>query len=314
MQRALLGLLCLMAFLLPACAGKEPVKRILNDYSMTAIEPPRNDMTLGELYIQPNLTRPIIFPGSVDGSSIDRVMTECGRDASLHDISFNRSFTLNAEAALIGSTAAVLASQGATSYSVTFCNPKHFTLPLHTLAANILPTFDDLTQSLLVGETYYIASLLRVDGMEYTFKDNSGAAVDLGQTLGEVAAKLNAEVSAAKQSTLIFNSPRFIGFSMNKLIITKSGEGEEQQLWADIEGRTIRVVRRKATDPADATRESEAVIATVVEPQADMRGQRTAEGAAMTETTTVAFRNFVMEAQEVPQEELTQSQQAATAQ
>lgn len=314
MKRTILGLLCLMAFLLPACAGKEPVQKMLDDYNMTAIEPPRNDMTLGELYIQPNLTRPIIFPGSVDGNSIDRVMTECGRDASLHDISFDRTFKLNAEAALIGSTAAVLASQGATSYSVTFCNPKHFTLPLHTLASNILPTFDDLTQSLIVGETYYIASLLRVDGMEYTFKDNSGAAVDLGQTLGEVAAKLNAEISAVKQSTLVFNSPRFIGFSMNKLIITESGEGEETILLADIEGRIIRVVRRTATDPADAAGESEAVIATVVEPQADIHAQREAEGAVMAGTATVAFRNYVMEAQEVPQEELTQSQQAATAQ
>lgn len=287
---------------------------------MVAIEPPRNGMTLGELYTEPNLTKLIILPHSVDGNSIDAIMTECGRDASMHDISFDRTFKLDAEAALIGSEAAALKSQGATSYSVAFRGPKHFTLSLHSLADKILPTFDELTQQLIVGETYYIASLLRVEGMEYTFKDNSGAAVDLGHTLHEVALKLDAEVSTKKHSTLTFDSPRFIGFSMNKLIVTKVGEGEETQLWADIEGKTVRVVKRAQPEITVAAAPPAPAEAAAMEPVAEVRPVGEAgrspdpDSAAMSQTATVAVRNFVIEAQEVPHEELERSQRGLTAQ
>ncbi|MFH1913008.1 MAG: hypothetical protein ABIK45_01875 [Pseudomonadota bacterium] len=303
MQRAILGLLCLMALTLSACAAKDPVQTILSDYNMSVVKPPRTGMTLGEIYMNPNLNDPITSASSIDAKVIETVMKDAKREASLPSTSFNDSYAIDASATYIGDNAATLKRLGASSYSVSFRNPKLYILTLDNLMSNLLPAFSKPAQSLILNEKYYISSLLLVDGMEYTFKDSSGASVNMGAKLNEVAAKLEAKADSSKEGTLIFDAPRFIGYSMKKLTITKSSEVTGDVLLAEVGGVASQITMQTATTPSDIVRGAEVVIAEVTAPATGGTPTRSGPGA----TVPVAVTRYVIEAQDLTPEELKQS-------
>ncbi|MUM77118.1 hypothetical protein GKC30_05685 [Pseudodesulfovibrio sp. F-1] len=309
MQRAMLGLLCLVALTLSACAAKDPVQTILSEYNMSVVKPPRTGMTLGEIYMSPNLNDPITSASSIDAKVIKAIMKDAEKEASLPSASLSKSYALDASATYIGDNAATLKRMGASSYSVTFRNPKLYILTLDNLMSSLLPALSKPAQNLIMNEQYYISSLLLVDGMEYTFKDSSGASVKLGTELDKVAGKLEAKADRTKEGTLIFDAPRFIGYSMRKLTITQAPEGAGDAVWAGVGGVTSQITMRTATTPEDTARGAEVVIAEVA---LSAGGSSPARGIALAPrspgaTEPAAVTRYVIEARDLTPEELKQS-------
>ncbi|WP_285906725.1 hypothetical protein [Pseudodesulfovibrio pelocollis] len=319
MQRAILCLLCLMALTLSACAAKDPVQTILKDYNMSVVSPPRDGMTLGEIFADKYLSSSVVSSNSMDAETIERIMKNNGRKATLTSVSSNKSYDIDANATYIGDTAAMLKILGATSYSVTFRDATIYSLPLDNLMNELLPTTKRESLETALNKNYYVSSLLEVGGMEYTFKDSSGASANLGAELDKVATNLEGGFDNSKEGSLIINEPRFIGYRTKQILITKELEEKNEVLYAEVDGIVSQITRRSATapidgtvslvtrraatDPADIARGAKVVITRLVVPAGEAAPTRRSPGA----TVPVTVTRYVIEARDVTPEELKQS-------
>lgn len=211
-------LLALLICSLAACA-KDPIVKLLDDYKMAPVNPVQDRMVVGEIYRDKKREYPLFNPNLDMRDEIQEIMDKIRCNASLPDINMSRSFKVKAGVNVIGRHAAELESIGASSYSVTFHNPKIYRLPYYNLLGDVLPELQEFLPVVCSEKTYWIGALLSVDELEYTFKRSNGASFNADALLYQLGAKIDASIAITEDGSLKFTEPRFIGYKVIELKI-----------------------------------------------------------------------------------------------
>jgi hypothetical protein len=205
--------------LLAACV--DPLTKQLDSYGFAAIVPPNNGYNVGDVYLTADLQSPVVRLIDFETSDeIKKFTANIGSQAALANVSETQTYSVNANASVVGKATAELKANGATKFSVTFTGAYVLKMDAVEFNNDILPRINQMAHPPAIGGQYVIDGLLRIDSLEYTFYNDSGQQIDLSTNPGlvkQLQASLGFSSESTVTSTLKISAPTLIGYSLKHI-------------------------------------------------------------------------------------------------
>lgn len=205
--------------------GGDPLTQFLRDQDYHAFNPPRSRATVGDIVRNDSRSAdvaPIVLVSEVMSSDERTELMESARhDVSLPSVSGNTSYTLDAEAAIVGVFSGELKANGVKKYRVKVIRPREYEISQIGFRTQVE---DRIREQFREGESldkkHYMYALLEADGVEYEFLDAKGATVQLAPD-GEIAEVVKSQLQSgweiSSDGRLVTTEPRFIGYRTHQI-------------------------------------------------------------------------------------------------
>jgi hypothetical protein len=211
-----------IALLVSGCP--DPLTRSLRHYGFAPAIPSPATLHIGNLYDTADLKNPYALMRDMFSLTENEVlMTSLKDDVSIPDVSGEDSFSISAQADIVGRAKVELAAHRITKFKVTFGGVSQYLISRNRFEEELYPKIHAKIPDRKLDKKFAVVALLQVSSLQYEFMDESGGKVGVspgGELEKVLKAKIGAEWSANERHNLAITSPRFIGYRMNEITET----------------------------------------------------------------------------------------------